>query len=115
MEVPRSVAEILEGFALIWRSARVRDEHDEAQLRQRLGLHPPPPAKEAVPSPGDAHEADMRSGVNMLDDRVSLARVEIVGLVEQSVEVGPTVSRFHNELVGWPPLQLGRCIDVGPG
>ena len=65
--------------------------HHESQLRQRLAIA----ARRRKAAAADA--AGLRAGINVIDDRIFLAGVEIGRLEHQPVHIGHAVARLHRE------------------
>ena len=65
--------------------------HDESQLRQRLAVSAR--RREAAA----AHTARLRTGVDVIHDRVLLRSVEVGRLEHQAVEIGDAVAGLHGE------------------
>ena len=56
-----------------------------------------------------------RSSVDVIDDRIPAGGVEVEWCVEDSVQVGLAVGRFHDEFFRWAPAERLEAADVGCG
>ena len=82
-------------------------DDDEPELRQRLRIA----ARRRELAAADA--AGLRTRINMVDDRISLRRVQIHRFVHQPVQIGDPVARLHCERHRRLPAGGKQPGDVG--
>ena len=101
-----AVVDIVKRLRAMRRAHVVQLDHDEAQLGQRevlaAGLERP-----------RAHAADLRTGVDVVDHRVQARLVQVVGEVDQAVDVGCPVASLDREDLGRVPPHGLQLRHVG--
>ena len=82
-------------------------DHDESEFRQRLRIA----ARRRKTAAPDA--ARLRTGIDVVDDRIFLRRVEVRRLEHQAVEIGDAVARLHRDRNRRLPSGREQLRDVG--
>ena len=91
---------VLERFAPLGRAASVQDKDDEAELGK--GLLADDPAQ-PTPHEGVRNVDELGAAVDVLDDGIFPAWIEIDRLVECPMQIGLTVRRLDGEHLGALP------------
>jgi len=86
-----AVISVVKFLAAPRRTHAVNLHNDEPQVRRA-------PARRRAPLRNCAsHASRLRTGIDVIDDRVFLIRIEIRGLEHEAVKIRDAVTRFHGE------------------
>src|SRR5260370_27195118 len=101
------VDDVRKRFTTIRWAARVHDENDEAQMGERLPT--------GIGSKSAGYPRCLRAGVNRIEHRIFLARIEVEGFVENTVEIRLPIGGFYSEFFRWIRPEIHCGIGTGFG
>src|SRR5688572_21444606 len=97
----------MESFRSPWRAHAVDHDDDKTELGHRLRVA----ARRGELAAADA--TGLRSGIDAIDDRILLRRIEVRRAEQQAVEVAHAAAVFHGDRDRrFPPVVSSRLISI---